>query len=729
MANLYHVILLQSDLTGAQPLSEFFKQRGDLVTETSDAEEAGSLLRRRPDLAALDVHLPDNQLAEFLRQARQESPATGILVTSTYPDAERELQAKEAGAQVFLRSPFTKARIEQALKRLTPAAAEPTAMAPALLRVRIPVRLKLTLPYVLLAVAFAAAASYLVNRYVLESVQERFARQLQGAGELTADSMVAEERKLLETLRYVANTQGVPEAIGAGEAESLRDMALPIAVNKQEEAVEILDTRGVSLLSLRHVAGGGGGDYSVTRGDTIFTQWDFVQNVLAQKTDERGDKHAGVARAQWGDYFYIAGPIKDEKNQMVGVVLVGKSLPTLARQLRQETLAHITLYDLDGQVLASTFEEQTLDALPPEDRQAALGRQDEASVVREADLSSPFGQYSEIIGPWEVRGGGDLGLLGTSLTRSVLIQPTQITRAQAYVVVAAAFLLVIFVGVYLANQITRLLVQVAHASAEVAQGNLEVKVASQGDDEVAVLANSFNVMVSRLQEGSVYRDLLGRAVSPEVRDQLRQSFESGHLRLEGQTTEATVMMTDIRSFTTLSERQEPTTVLRWLNEYFGELVPIVTAHGGVVDKFAGDAMLAVFGILPRPLNMQESAYHACRAAQEMLDAIDRINAEREKRGDPPFITGIGINTGAVTAGGLGTSDRLNYTVIGDTVNTVQRLENFTRQLGASSAVIGQTTYEVLQDKQAELNLEALGSFSLKGKRETVAIYRLRSSGD
>ncbi len=726
MASLYHVVLFQSDSTGAQPLSEFFKQRGNLVTETSDAAEAGSLLRRRPDLAILDVHLPDNQLAEFMRQARQESPETRILVASSYPDTERELQAKEAGAQVFLRSPFTKARIEQALKRLAPAAAEPTPMAAGLPGVRIPVRLKLTLPYVLLAVAFAAAAAYLVNRYVLETVQERFARQLQGAGELTADSMVAEERKLLETLRYVANTQGVPEAILTGEAESLRNIALPIAVNKQEEAVEILDPRGVSLLSLRHVAGGGGGDYSVTQGDTIFTQWDFVQNVLAQKTDERGDKHAGVARAPWGDYFYIAGPIKNENNQMVGVVLVGKSLPTLARQLRQETLAHITLYDLDGRVLASTFEEQSLGALPAEDRQAAVERQDEASVVRDADLSS--GQYSEIIGPWEVRGGGDLGLLGTSLTRNVLIRPTQVTRAQAYAVVAAAFLLVIFVGVYLASHITRLLVQVAHASAEVAQGNLEVKVPSQGDDEVAVLANSFNVMVARLQEGSVYRDLLGRTVSPEVRDQLRQSFESGHLRLEGQTTEATVMMTDIRSFTTLSERQEPTTVLRWLNEYFGELVPIVTAHGGVVDKFEGDAMLAVFGILPQPMNMRESAYQACLAAQEMLDAIDRINAEREKRGDPPFITGIGINTGLVTAGGLGTADRLNYTVIGDTVNTVQRLEGFTRQLGASSAVIGQNTYEALeQDKQAELDLEALGSFSLKGKREAIAIYRLRSS--
>jgi len=727
MANLYHVIILQSDLAAVQSLSDFFTQRGDLVSPTTDPNEANALLRRRPDLAILDLHLSDNQLAAFLQEARQESPDTKILVTSQYPDAERELQAKEQGAQVFLQPPFTRSRVERALHRLEPIPAEAQQAALAqvpLPRVRLPVRIKLTLPYVLLAAAFAAAAAYLVNRYVLESVQDRFARQLSEAGILTADSMVAEERKLLETLRYVANTQGVPDAVVAAEAELLRDIALPIAVNKQDEAVEILDLRGVSLLSLRHMAQGGLGDYEVKRGEEVFGQWDFVQNVLAQTVDDQGDKYAGLARAPWGDYFYVAGPIKDQSSQLVGVILVGKSLPTLVRQIRQETLAHITLYDSNGQLLASTFE-QDLAALTPEEVRAALDQQDQASHIRNFEL--PGGQYSEIVGPWEARGGGDIGLIGTSLTQGLLVRPTQITVVQAYVVVTIAFLLVIFVGVYLANQITRLLLQVTRASAQVAQGNLDIKVASRGDDEVALLANSFNVMVSRLQEGSVYRDLLGRAVSPEVREQLRRSFESGDLRLEGQTTEATVMMTDIRSFTTVSERQEPTTVLRWLNEYFGELVPIVTAYGGVVDKFEGDAMLAFFGLLPSPLGPQESAYNACQAAQEMLEVIDQLNAQREKRGDPPFITGIGINTGPVTAGGLGTADRLSYTVIGDTVNTVQRLESFTRQLGASSAVIGQTTYEALQDKQFELNLEALGSFSLKGKREAVSIYRLRSS--
>ena len=159
----------------------------------------------------------------------------------------------------------------------------------------------------------------------------------------------------------------------------------------------------------------------------------------------------------------------------------------------------------------------------------------------------------------------------------------------------------------LAGLITRPLLRLVSASAEVAQGNLEVKVDASGDDELAVLAKSFNYMVAGLQEGSIYRDLLGRTVSPEVREQLRQTFTSGNLRLEGQEAVATVLMTDIRGFTTLSEKVDPATVFQWLNEYFGQLVPIITNYGGVVNKFDGDAMLAFFGTLPRLLSPKQSA--------------------------------------------------------------------------------------------------------------------------
>jgi len=205
---------------------------------------------------------------------------------------------------------------------------------------------------------------------------------------------------------------------------------------------------------------------------------------------------------------------------------------------------------------------------------------------------------------------------------------------------------------------------------------------------------------------------------------LRANFASGDLRLEGQETVATVLMSDIRGFTALAEKVAPTTILTWLNEYFGELVPIITRHGGVVNRFDGDAVLAFFGILPHPLPPEHSARQACQAALEMLEAVELFNARREVQGEPPFVAGIGINTGPVTAGGLGSADRLHYTIIGDTVNTAQRLESSTRQFERGSIIVSENTACRLRQGGDEFHLEPLGAHTLKGKADELLIYRL-----
>jgi adenylate cyclase len=183
-------------------------------------------------------------------------------------------------------------------------------------------------------------------------------------------------------------------------------------------------------------------------------------------------------------------------------------------------------------------------------------------------------------------------------------------------------------------------------------------------------------------------------------------------------------MSDIRGFTAISEKEKPTTILDWLNEYFDKVVPVITSRGGVVDKFEGDSMLAFFGILPTPLSPEDSAYIACKAAVEMLDVIEKMNKQRARRGDPPLITGIGVNTGMLTAGGLGTSDRMNYTVIGDTVNTTQRIEGFAHKFGGSGIVVSETTLSFLKSHRDEFEFEPLGEHSLKGKMELMWLYRL-----
>jgi adenylate cyclase len=202
------------------------------------------------------------------------------------------------------------------------------------------------------------------------------------------------------------------------------------------------------------------------------------------------------------------------------------------------------------------------------------------------------------------------------------------------------------------------------------------------------------------------------------------AFASGELRLDGQGAVATVLMTDIRGFTQLSEREDPATILRWLNQYFGQLVPLVTLHGGVVNKFDGDAMLAFFGLLPRPLEPAVSAYQGCKCAAALLTAIEQLNARRAARGEPPLDTGIGVHTGAVTSGGLGAPERLHYTIIGDAVNTTHRMGRLARKFAPTSAIVSESTRLALGRQSKGFCFEDLGAHTIEGRTENLVIYRL-----
>lgn len=724
------VLIVQSETEAAQALTKYFKERGDQVWEAWELAQAQSLLAQaQPELLLFDLLFPADDWLEFLTAAREVQPDLKVILTNRVPDVAREMQAKANGFAIFLRAPFAPRWIDTALRKAA-GVETPTRprkdlkpAAPGEPKVRLPMRIKITLPYLILALLFALGAAYIVSQVVYESVQDRYFNQLIATGKQTSDWMVREEDRLLASLRLMANTQGVADALKSGDAEALRALILPLIVNTDEEVVDVLDEQGVTVFSAHRPPGAAQGEYSFSRGENLFQGYDFVQRVLQNQADTRGDKFAGFVRASWGDYFYVSGPVLDANNQLVGAVMVGKSTQTLVREMKAETLGETTLYDLSGRVLVSTHPASVVAEIPPGQVSDVLNRQDQSSLTRSLTIASV--DYTELLGPWEVRERDDLGLIGVALPQAFLVRTSQVTRLQVFILVVSSILLVIAVGMYLANLITRPLQRLMRASMQVSQGNLGVKVSVQGDDELAVLAHTFNSMVAGLQEGSMYRDLLGRTVSPEVREELRQTFDTGSLRLEGQQAVATVLITDIRAFTTLSEQTDPATVMTWLNEYYDRLVPIIVEHGGVVNKFDGDAMLAFFGILPRLQTPRESAQAACQAALEMVEAINALNDIRRQRGDPLMITGIGINTGEVIAGGIGSRDRLHYTIIGDTVNTTQRLEALTRRLIKGSGVlVGHATYTALEDLRAEYTFEPYGLHSIKGKQEKVMVYQL-----
>jgi putative nucleotidyltransferase with HDIG domain len=373
-------------------------------------------------------------------------------------------------------------------------------------RVRVPIRLKITIPYLILAILLAAGAAYVITQIVFDTIEERFTNQLIEAGKLASEWMVREEQSRLETLRELKNADGVAEAIQAGDAEALRELAFGITVNRQEEAVEFLDLEGRHVLAMRHKPGGKLEEYSFLRGgDPVLLQWDFVRKAYQGQADQRGDKYAGLVRADWGDYFYVSGPVYDQNGEFAGVILVGKTLTSLLEEMRRKTLAQITVYDTEGKVIATTFIDEP--TLLPSQANTVIARQDDGALKRELkdlrDINVANLDYAEILGPWEVRYDTDLGILGAALVKNFYVSPSLPTRVQIFLLVALALLLVILMGVNLARFITRPLLGLVQASTEVAQGNLAIQVDADSNDEVAVLTESFNHMVKNLKKSKM----------------------------------------------------------------------------------------------------------------------------------------------------------------------------------------------------------------------------------
>lgn len=191
------------------------------------------------------------------------------------------------------------------------------------------------------------------------------------------------------------------------------------------------------------------------------------------------------------------------------------------------------------------------------------------------------------------------------------------------------------------------------------------------------------------------------------------------IKLGGEERELTILFSDIRGYTDLSENLEPVVVKQRLNEYFGAMSEIFDRYGGIIFDYQGDAQMVVFGLLPA--SQPNHALAACRAAAAMVDKIDELREIWLKRGDPPLDTGIGVCTGLVSLGFMGSAQHKQYVAIGDTTNTASRVQGKSKELNAQVLL----THSTFQAAGPEIAAEELPPVTVKGKREPVRVYRLK----
>jgi adenylate cyclase len=209
------------------------------------------------------------------------------------------------------------------------------------------------------------------------------------------------------------------------------------------------------------------------------------------------------------------------------------------------------------------------------------------------------------------------------------------------------------------------------------------------------------------------QSMFGRYVSARVVEQLIRNPDMANP--SGRKERLTMFFSDVRGFTSMSEKMEPQEVQRLLSEYFTEMTRILFKHGGTLDKFIGDAVMAFFG---NPEPQPDHAVRAVLMAVEMQDAVAALNQKWAAEGRQTIGVGMGINTGEVTVGNLGSKDFLDYTVIGDAVNLACRLEQNAK---AGEIIITQTTYDEVKHA---VEVDSLEPIRVKGKSEPIPIYRV-----
>lgn len=305
-------------------------------------------------------------------------------------------------------------------------------------------------------------------------------------------------------------------------------------------------------------------------------------------------------------------------------------------------------------------------------------------------------------------------------TQESILAPSKLAKEMSYFLLGIILSLSFFFSVVFAHTLSKNLEKLSQFAYKIAEGDFNVKASEEirSKDEIGHLALAFDDMTEGLRERDKIKNMFTKFHGTVITDTL---MDQDDLR-KGKQCDAVVFFSDIRGFTDFSNDKTPEEVVAMLNSYFEVMVGIINKHGGIVDKFVGDAIMAVWGA---PHGTPDDAMNAVTACIEMRKALAELNEKRIAEGSSPILMGMGLHAGPVVAGTIGSDDRLEYTVIGDTVNTASRIESSTKAFG-TDLLISDSVVKLVEDR---FLITFAGSTKVKGKDEPLKLAKVNGVYD
>ncbi|TMQ27323.1 MAG: HAMP domain-containing protein [Candidatus Rokuibacteriota bacterium] len=357
----------------------------------------------------------------------------------------------------------------------------------------------------------------------------------------------------------------------------------------------------------------------------------------------------------------------------------------------------------------------------------ALAHSDVGLVGHRLERAAPLAPLGNelLVQTYEVAGTGELidfslpltfrnirvGALYLGFSQRSIAAALARARNNAILISVAMVLLGIGGAVTLASFLSRPISQLMEGTRAIADGNFSITLHVPSRDEIGALTHSFNEMAASLREKDAIKRAFTRYVAREVVTEILKDPDK--IVLTGERRDVTVLFCDVRGFTSISERLPPEEVVAMLNAFYTLMIDTTFKYDGTLDKFLGDGVMAVFGA---PIYHGDHSLRAVRTALAMQAGMRELSARRVAEGKAPLTIGIGINAGDAVAGSVGTEARMEYTVVGDSVNLAARLESAAKP---GQILIAGATYARVRDA---VQARALGPMKVKGKEEEIDVY-------